>query len=73
MNDENWIEQYQQWKQDLKPFQIKMLEEGANSQSQQWLINSMWCDWKEIQKHKESQHCSINEVVKDPWEDELTC
>ena len=52
MNNENWIAQYKQWKGDLKPFQVKLLDEGAMTQSQQWLINSMWCDWKEIKKQK---------------------
>ena len=40
---------YKKLKQ-LKPYQIKLLEEGAKSQSQAWLINQMWTDWKEIQE-----------------------
>ena len=27
MNDEDWKEQYKQWKEGLKPFQIKLLDE----------------------------------------------
>ena len=41
MNDENWQTQYKEWK-ELKPFQIKLLEEGAESQSQAWILNDMW-------------------------------
>ncbi len=73
MKDESWIDQYKQWKPELKSFQIKLLNEGAQTQSQQWLLNSMWCDWQEIKKMKETETSSIQEWIKDPWEDELAC
>ena len=47
INDEYWKEEYKKIK-DLKPYQIKLLERGAESQSQAWLLNSMWTDWKEL-------------------------
>ena len=64
MEVKNWQEEYKEWK-DLKPFQVKLLEEGAQSQSQAWLINSMWCDWKALSElketgNKEKQADSIN-------------
>ena len=73
MSDENWIDQYKQWKSGLKPFQINLLKNGAESQSQQWLINSMWCEWVEMKKLKEDDPPSINELSKDPWDDEVAC
>ena len=70
MNDENWVDQYKHWKPNLKSFQIKLLEEGANSQSQAWLLNSMWCEWKDIKKVKETELSQNNESIKDPWGEE---
>ena len=69
MDDDNWKEQYQEWKV-LKPFQLKLLNEGAKNQSQAWLINSMWCDWKDMKKLKENAVPKINSnLPKDPWEE----
>ncbi|WP_320676048.1 hypothetical protein [Prochlorococcus sp. MIT 1300] len=71
MNDENWKEEYKKLK-SLRPYQIKLLEEGATSLSQAWLLNSMWCEWKEIKAMTETNLPSI-EVFSvgtpmDPWE-----
>ena len=70
MDDENWKEQYKGWKQ-LKPFQLKLLDEGAQSLSQAWLLNAMWCEWKEIKKLKDTDLPSLNSVkldlTNDPW------
>ena len=65
MKDEPWIEQYKKWK-DLKPFQLKLLDEGAQSQSQAWLRNAMWCDWKNIRKVKDTHLPQLRS--DDPWE-----
>tara|TARA_B100000965_G_C19075810_1_gene534080 strand:- start:246 stop:386 length:141 start_codon:yes stop_codon:yes gene_type:complete len=43
MNEETWKNQYKQCK-NLKPYQIKLIDDGAKSQSQAWLLNSMWWD-----------------------------
>ena len=43
MSDETWKIQYKKWK-DLKPYQIKLIDDGPKSQSQAWLLNSMWCN-----------------------------
>ena len=71
MEDENWKEQYKSWK-DLKPFQLKLLDEGAESLSQAWLINAMWCEWKDIKITKETElpslHASPKHLTKDPWD-----
>ncbi len=70
MNDENWQEEYKKWKSGLKPFQIHLLDEGAQSLSQAWLLNTMWCDWKEIKKSKETELPAIKSSwANDPWED----
>ncbi len=70
MEDESWKEQYKKWKVGLKPFQIKLLDEGAHSQSQAWLLNSMWCDWKDMKKLKETELPSLLfSCENDPWAD----
>ena len=70
MNDENWKEEYKKWKV-LKPSQIKLLDEGAISLSQTWLLNSMWCEWKDIKKVKDTELPSITTIefgdYSDPW------
>ena len=70
MTDDHWAEEYKEWKPGLKAFQIKLLDEGSESQSQQWLLNQMWCDWQQIKKTKDSDLAEIKNWKKDPWEDE---
>jgi len=73
MNDEDWKEQYKQWKEGLKPFQIKLLDEGSQSQSQQWLINAMWCDWKDLKESRQNeftQNQYQETLCNDPWKEE---
>ena len=48
MKDENWKEEFKKWNPTLKPWQIKLLAEGAKSQSQSLTLAEMWCEWKEI-------------------------
>ncbi len=68
MNDENWKEEFKQWKQGLKPFQVKLLDEGAQSQNQQWLINDMWCEWRKIAvRRKIKEIARPHLVIEDPW------
>ncbi len=72
MNDENWQDEYKGMKL-LKPFQIKLLDEGAQSLSQAWLLNAMWCDWKATKDMREidllePEQVSI-ESTRDPWID----
>ena len=67
MTDENWKIQYKQWK-SLKPYQLKLIDEGPKSQSQAWLLNSMWCEWMDL-KRKNVDKVSINDLSSntDPW------
>ena len=77
MSDENWKDEYKSWK-SLRPFQLRLLDSGPISLSQTWLINAMWCDWKEIKKLKDieapkieiSRQSSDKELSsqQDPWE-----
>ena len=71
MNDDNWKQEYKQMKV-LQPFQIKLLDEGAQSLSQTWLLNEMWCDWKDIkfiEVEKDSlMSISNTEWTRDPWD-----
>ncbi len=68
MNDANWREEFKQWKPGLKPFQIKLLEEGAQSQSQALMLSDMWCEWKNIAvKRKIDQIAGKSLALEDPW------
>ena len=68
MNDETWKKQYKEWK-DLKPYQIKLIDEGPKSQSQAWLLNSMWCEWMDLRETNISKISQINNSSWiDPWE-----
>tara|TARA_B100000579_G_C22350359_1_gene629125 strand:+ start:253 stop:456 length:204 start_codon:yes stop_codon:yes gene_type:complete len=66
MNEETWKIQYKQWK-NLKPYQIKLIDDGAKSQSQAWLLNSMWCEWL-VLKRRNMSEISENDISNDPWE-----
>ncbi len=68
MNDENWKQELKEWKSNLKPFQIKLLNEGARSQSQALLLNDMWCEWKELaSKRRIDAIDGIFSGIPDPW------
>ena len=47
MNEETWKIEYKKWK-NLKPYQIRLIDDGPKSQSQAWLLNSMWCEWMDL-------------------------
>ena len=68
MNDETWKIQYKKWK-DLKPYQIKLIDDGPKSQSQAWLLNSMWCEWIDLNRINGSE-ISTNDTSAwtDPWD-----
>ena len=64
--DQSWKEQYKDWK-SLRPYELKLLDDGAKSQSQAWLLNSMWCEWRDIKKIKDTELPSIKHLEDDPW------
>ncbi len=67
MSDETWKKQYKQWK-DLKPYQIKLIDDGPKSQSQAWLLNSMWCEWMDLKKMNVSDLSKKDKFSSsDPW------
>ena len=69
MNEETWKMQYKRWKQ-LKPYQIKLIDDGPKSQSQAWLLNSMWCEWMDLKKINEHDIPDVNDSSFwiDPWD-----
>ena len=69
MTIESWKTEYKRWK-SLTPLQIRLLEDEPKSLSQVWLLNSMWCDWKDIKKIKDTELPRIREnELEDPWLD----
>ena len=54
MDEETWKIQYKQWKK-LKPYQIKLIDDGPKRQSQAWLLNSMWCEWIDLKRKNRSE------------------
>ena len=68
MIDESWKVQYKEWK-DLRPYQIKLIDDGPKSQSQAWLLNSMWCEWMDLKKIKDNNIASLKDSYGiDPWD-----
>ena len=54
----------------LKPFEAKLLDEGAKTLSQTWLVNQMWCEWRDIKKIKDAKLPLLeSRSSKDPWYD----
>ena len=72
MTDESWQEQYKIWK-ELQPHQLRLLDEGAETLSQSWLLNQMWCEWKELKNSKDKNNfiekSPNNYLATDPWGD----
>ena len=72
MIEEDWKNQYRAWK-NLTPSQLKILDDGAKSLSQTWLLNAMWSEWKDIKKIKDTELPSLanrsNISKSDPWFD----
>ena len=67
MSDETWKTEYKQWK-NLKPYQIKLIDDGPKSQSQAWLLNSMWCEWINLKKVNGSEiYKNDSPSSFDPW------
>jgi len=68
MSNEAWKTQYKQWK-NLKPYQIKLIDDGPKSQSQAWLLNSMWCEWMVLREINVSESSEKDNFSwGDPWE-----
>ena len=68
MNDDNWKEEFKQWKPDLKPFQIKLIDQGPKSQNQAFMLNDMWCEWRKIAvKRKIHEIAGKAMAIDDPW------
>ena len=68
MREESWKMQYKQWKY-LKPYQIKLIDDGPKSQSKAWLLNSMWCEWVDLKKINASEITKKDiSSFTDPWE-----
>ena len=68
MTEETWKIQYKNWK-NLKPYQIRLIDDGPKSQSQAWLLNTMWCEWMDL-KSRNGYEISEkdNSSLTDPWE-----
>ncbi len=71
MNDQNWKNEYKRMKV-LEPFQIKLLDEGANTLSQAWLLNQMWSDWYENKANSGDKDSLVSrntlDWTNDPWD-----
>ena len=72
MKDENWKEEFKEWKPDLKPFQIKLLEEGAQSNSQTLMLGDMWCEWKDLVLKKKLDDIADDFAIQKPSDEEQT-
>ncbi len=70
MDDHNWEQEYKQMK-SLEAFKIKLLDEGAKTLSQAWLLNEMWSDWNANKNNQEEQSSFLSKNAfdcnEDPW------
>ncbi|KGG12774.1 MULTISPECIES: hypothetical protein [Prochlorococcus] len=69
MNDENWKEEFKEWNPNLKPYQIKLLDEGAKSNSQTLMLSDMWLKWKGLAVQRKLNEIDNNQIGLDPWDD----
>ncbi|KGG16126.1 MULTISPECIES: hypothetical protein [unclassified Prochlorococcus] len=69
MNDENWKEEFKKWKPTLKPFQVKLLEDGPCSQSQTLMLCDMWCEWKTLALKRDLNEIPDHLDIADPWDE----
>ena len=67
MNDDNWKEELKKWRPNLKPFQVKLLDDGAQTQSQTLMLCDMWCEWKNLAVKRELNKVSNESEILDPW------
>tara|TARA_Y100001968_G_C19449726_1_gene767694 strand:- start:2664 stop:3014 length:351 start_codon:yes stop_codon:yes gene_type:complete len=65
--NQSWKEEYKKLK-DLKKHEINLLEKGAQSQSQAWLLNKMWSDWQEIKETRSKQSNPKIQRSSKEWE-----
>ena len=65
MNEENWKIHYKKWKK-LKPYQIKLIDDGPKSQSQAWLLKPKWCELLDL---KDSNISENSEKGISSWTD----
>ena len=69
MNDQNWKEEYKKWKPTLKPVQVKLLDEGPESNSQTLMLCDMWCEWKDLAARRKDTKIAANFGIQDPWDE----
>ncbi len=72
MNDQNWKEDYKKWKSDLRPDQVKLLEEGAQSNSQTLILSDMWLDWKNLAAKRKLNKIAEDSGIEDPWDENVS-
>ena len=71
MNDENWKEELKEWNPNLKPYQIKLLDEGARSNSQTLILSDMWLEWKELLVKRELKEITWDSMIADKEEENI--
>ena len=69
MNDKNWKEELKEWNPNLKPYQIKLLDEGAKSNSQILTLSDMWLEWKDLLVKRELNKIAFDSVFADTAEE----
>ena len=69
MNDENWKEELKEWNPNLKPYQIKLLDEGAESNSQILILSDMWLEWKDLLYKRKLNESTGDSMMADSVEE----
>ena len=71
MNDENWKEELKEWNPNLKPYQVKLLDEGARSNSQTLILSDMWLEWKDLLVKRELKEIACDSIIVDKEEENI--
>ncbi len=71
MNDENWKEELKEWNPKLKPYQLKLLDQGPKSNSQILTLSDMWLEWKDLLVERELKEIAEDTMIADQEEEDL--
>ena len=64
MKDDNWREEYKSMKL-LSKYQVELLDNGAKSLAQSWMLGVMYSDWKKKKGYKEKPRPDLSSTFKE--------
>ena len=65
-DDSNWREEYKQYTSNKK--ELDLLENGAKSLSQSWILGAMHNKWKKIKGYEDPEPPNVSSSLKEFFE-----